>query len=81
MGLGTPRLASLGARHTVRQVARLLDVFFDLGVSFIDTANTYGSTICERCLGEVTHRQPHRFLVASKCGLPRADLPGSGDAR
>lgn len=77
IGLGTSRLASLGARHTVRQVARLLDIAFDLGVTFIDTSDTYGSTTCERWLGEVMHRLPHRFVIASKSGLPAADLPGS----
>jgi aryl-alcohol dehydrogenase-like predicted oxidoreductase len=76
IGLGTSRLASLGAGHSVRQAARLLDVAFDLGVTFIDTADTYGSTACERWLGEVMQRRPHRFVIASKCGLPTADLPG-----
>jgi aryl-alcohol dehydrogenase-like predicted oxidoreductase len=76
IGLGTSRLASLGARNSTRQVSRLLDVTFDLGVNFIDTADTYGSTACERRLGETMHRRPHRFVVASKCGLPTADLPG-----
>ena len=59
IGLGTSRLASLGAGHSVRQAARLLDVAFDLGVTFIDTADTYGSTACERWLGEVMQR--HRI--------------------
>jgi pyridoxine 4-dehydrogenase len=76
IGLGTSRLASLGARNSVRQVSRLLDIAFDLGVNFIDTADTYGSTTCERWLGEAMHRPPHRFVVASKCGLPTSDLPG-----
>jgi aryl-alcohol dehydrogenase-like predicted oxidoreductase len=76
IGLGTSRLASLGAGHSVRQVARLLDAALDLGVTFIDTADTYGSTACERWLGEVMHRRSHRFVISSKCGLPTADLPG-----
>ena len=76
IGLGTSRLASLGARTSVGQVARLLDAASDLGVTFIDTSDTYGSTTCERWLGEAMRGRPHRFVIASKCGLPTADLPG-----
>ncbi len=76
IGLGTSRLASLGARHSIREAADLLDAAFDLGITFIDTADTYGSTACERWLGEVMHRQPDRFVIATKCGLPTVNLPG-----
>jgi pyridoxine 4-dehydrogenase len=76
VGLGTGRLASLGARHSLRDAARLLDAASDLGVTFIDTADTYGSTTCERWLGAAMKRQPERFAVATKCGLPTAHLRG-----
>lgn len=76
LGLGTGRLASLGAGGSPRDAARLLDAAADLGVSFLDTADTYGSTQCERWLGELAHKRGHEFVVATKCGLPTADLPG-----
>jgi aryl-alcohol dehydrogenase-like predicted oxidoreductase len=76
IGLGTGRLASLGAGHSFREAARLLDEAFDLGVTFVDTADTYGSTTCERWLGKAMHRQPHRFVVATKFGLATAHLRG-----
>jgi aryl-alcohol dehydrogenase-like predicted oxidoreductase len=76
IGLGTSRLASLGARHSRREVVRLLDAALDLGVTFIDTADTYGSTACERWLGEAMRRRPHRFVVATKSGLPTVHLRG-----
>ena len=76
IGLGTGRLASLGARHSLRDVARLLDAAADLGVTFIDTADTYGSTTCERWLGAAMSRRPDRFVVATKCGLPTAHFRG-----
>jgi aryl-alcohol dehydrogenase-like predicted oxidoreductase len=76
LGLGTGRLASLGAGRSVRDAARLLDAAADLGVTFIDTADTYGSTQAERWLGELTGKRAQRFVVATKCGLPVADLPG-----
>ena len=76
IGLGTGRLASLGAGHSLSEAARLLDAAFDLGITFVDTADTYGSTTCERWLGKAMHRRPHRFVVATKCGLPTAHLRG-----
>lgn len=75
LGLGTSRLASLGAGGSFRDAARLLDAAANLGVSFVDTADTYGSTQCERWLGELMHKRSHEFIVATKCGLPTADLP------
>jgi pyridoxine 4-dehydrogenase len=76
IGLGTGRLASLGARHSLRDVTRLLDAALDLGVTFIDTADTYGSTTCERWLGAAMNRRSGRFVVATKCGLPTVHLRG-----
>jgi pyridoxine 4-dehydrogenase len=76
IGLGTGRLASLGARHSPRDVARLLDAASDLGVTFIDTADTYGSTTCEQWLGAAMSRRPDRFVVSTKCGLPTARFRG-----
>jgi aryl-alcohol dehydrogenase-like predicted oxidoreductase len=76
LGLGTSRMASLGAGRSRRDAARLLDAAADLGVTFIDTADTYGSTACERWLGEAMTGRSHRFVVATKCGLATADLPG-----
>ena len=74
LGLGTGRLASLGAGGSLSHAARLLDAAADLGISFIDTADTYGSTQAERWLGELMHKRV-RFVVAAKCGLATVDLP------
>lgn len=75
LGLGTGRLASLGAGGSFRDAARLLDTAADLGITFVDTADTYGSTQAERWLGELMHGRSERFVVATKCGLPTVDLP------
>lgn len=76
LGLGTSRMASLGAGRSRSDAARLLDAAADIGVTFIDTADTYGSTACERWLGDVMQGRSEHFVVATKCGLPTADLPG-----
>jgi pyridoxine 4-dehydrogenase len=75
LGLGTSRLASLGTRHSRRDVARLLDTASEQGVNFIDTADTYGSGACERLLGVLLRGQPERFTIATKGGLGVVDLP------
>src|SRR5580700_1104630 len=75
LGLGTSRLASLGTRHSRRDVARLLDTASEQGVNFIDTADTYGSGACERLLGVLLRGQPERFTIATKGGLGGVDLP------
>ena len=76
LGLGTSRMASLGTGRSRRDAARLLDAAADLGVTLIDTADSYGSTACERWLGEVMPRRAQHFVLATKCGLARASLPG-----
>lgn len=75
LGLGTSRMASLGSGRSRRDAARLLDTAADLGITFIDTADTYGSTASERWLGEVMLGRQNRFVVATKSGLATADLP------
>lgn len=76
LGLGTGRLASLGAGNSSREIARLLDTASELGITFIDTADTYGSSAAERILGNLLRSRPGRFHVATKGGLAVADLPG-----
>jgi len=75
LGIGTSRLASLGSGHTRAQAARLLDTAWDLGVDFIDTADTYGSSAAERLLGSLLRTRKDRFRIATKGGLTVVDLP------
>jgi aryl-alcohol dehydrogenase-like predicted oxidoreductase len=75
LGIGTSRLASLGSGHTRAQAARLLDAASDLGVDFIDTADTYGSGAAERLLGSLLRTRPDRFRIATKGGLTVVDFP------
>lgn len=76
LGLGTSRLASLGAGNSRADVERLLDTASDLGIDFIDTADTYASSACESALGRLLSTRPGRFSVATKGGFVFADLPG-----
>lgn len=76
LGLGTSKLASLGGRVSRSAAAHLLDTASDVGVNFIDTADTYGSGACERLLGDLLATRRDQFTVATKGGFVVADLPG-----
>ena len=75
LGLGTSRLASLGARVSSALEGRLLDVATDVGVNFIDTADTYGSSDCERLLGDLLRTRRGKFHVGTKGGFTLCDFP------
>ena len=47
----------------------------DLGVTFIDTADSYGPEVSERLIAEALHPYPDDLVIATKGGLER---PGPG---
>src|SRR3954467_805358 len=55
---------------------RVLQRAVELGVNFIDTANSYGPEVSERLIGEALHPYPDGLVVATKAGLE-----GSGPGR
>ncbi|MBM4197093.1 MAG: oxidoreductase [Gammaproteobacteria bacterium] len=57
------------------EAARVLRRALDLGVDFIDTANSYGPEVNERLIREVLHPYPRGLVIATKGGLVR---PGPG---
>lgn len=75
LGLGTGRLASLGAGYTRKDAAFLLVVAAELGVNLIDTADSYGSTDCESLIGRLLQDFPGKFFMATKAGYPYCELP------
>lgn len=76
LGIGTGRLASLGAGYSANDALRLLEAAAEIGVNLIDTADSYGSADCERLLGKILRRFPDHFLIATKTGYPFCDFPG-----
>ena len=44
----------------------------ELGVNFIDTANSYGPEVSERLIGEALHPYPDDLVIATKAGLTRS---------
>jgi pyridoxine 4-dehydrogenase len=51
----------------------------ELGVNFIDTADSYGPEVSERLIGETLHPYPDDLVIATKGGLSRP-APGSWNA-
>ncbi|MDP8952584.1 MAG: aldo/keto reductase [Actinomycetota bacterium] len=78
MGFGAMRITGKGvwgepedpeeARAVLRRVV-------ELGVNFIDTADSYGPEVSERLIGETLHPYPEGLVIATKGGLTR---PGPG---
>jgi len=78
MGFGAMRLTGPGiwGEPPDRAAAgRVLRRALELGVNFIDTANSYGPEVNERLIAEFLHPYPAGLVIATKGGLVR---PGPG---
>jgi aryl-alcohol dehydrogenase-like predicted oxidoreductase len=51
---------------------RTLKRAVELGVNFIDTANSYGPEVSERLIAEALHPYPDDLTIATKAGLERS---------
>lgn len=74
LGFGAMRLTGYGIigppadRDECRRVLRRA---VELGVSFIDTANSYGPFVSEEIIAEALHPYPAGLVIATKAGLVR----------
>jgi len=57
------------------EAVRVLQRAVELGVDFIDTADSYGPRVSERLIKEALHPYPAGVVIATKAGLTR---PGPG---
>ena len=57
------------------EIIRVLRRALELGVTFIDTADSYGPEVSERLIHEALHPYPDGMVVATKAGFMR---PGPG---
>ena len=80
LGFGAMRITGRGIwgdppdRNEARAVLRRA---VELGVNFIDTADSYGPDVSEELIAEALHPYPEDLAIATKGGLPRTG-PGSG---
>jgi pyridoxine 4-dehydrogenase len=61
-----------------QECIRVLKRAVELGVNFIDTADSYGPYVSEELIHEALHPYPDDLVIATKAGLTRA---GPGDWR
>jgi aryl-alcohol dehydrogenase-like predicted oxidoreductase len=74
LGFGAMRLTGKGIWGEPKDVAeakRVLKRAVELGINFIDTADSYGPAVSERLIGETLSPYPKGVVVATKAGLTR----------
>ncbi|HWC38198.1 MAG TPA: aldo/keto reductase [Acidimicrobiales bacterium] len=78
MGFGAMRITGEGIWGEPRdpdESRAVLRRAVELGVDFIDTADSYGPEVSERLIAEALHPYPENLVIATKGGLVR---PGPG---
>jgi pyridoxine 4-dehydrogenase len=81
LGYGAMQLTGSGVWGPPRdhdEAIRVLRRAVELGVTFIDTADSYGPFVAEELIREALHPYPEDLVIATKAGLTRA---GPGDWR
>ena len=74
MGFGAMRLTGRGIwgdPHDRDECKRVLRRAIDLGVNFIDTADSYGPDVSEQLIAEELHPYPNDLVIATKGGFIR----------
>lgn len=74
MGFGAMRLTGngiWGAPADRDECRRVLRRAVELGVNFIDTADSYGPHVSEEIIAEALHPYPRDLVIATKVGLTR----------
>jgi pyridoxine 4-dehydrogenase len=83
LGFGAMRLTGKGVWGQPEdrdEAVRTLRRVPELGINFIDTADSYGPNVSEELIREVLH--PYKgILVATKAGFTRSAASGSGWSR
>jgi aryl-alcohol dehydrogenase-like predicted oxidoreductase len=78
MGFGAMRITGegiWGEPDDPEECKRVLRRAIELGVNFIDTADSYGPEVSERLIAEALYPYPEELVIATKGGLVR---PGPG---
>jgi len=74
MGFGAMRLTGKGIWGEPRdrpEAIRVLRRAVELGINFIDTADSYGPRVSEEIIAEALHPYPEGLVIATKAGLER----------
>jgi pyridoxine 4-dehydrogenase len=74
LGLGAMSLTGRGVwgePADAEEARRVLRRALELGVTFVDTADSYGPEVSERLIAEALHPYPDGFVIATKGGFRR----------
>ena len=74
LGFGAMRItgkAIWGEPADPEEARRVLRRAIELGVNFIDTADSYGPEVSERLIAEALHPYPAGLVIATKGGFTR----------
>jgi aryl-alcohol dehydrogenase-like predicted oxidoreductase len=74
LGFGSMRLTGRGVWGKPADPQEAISVLhraLDLGITFIDTADSYGPEISERLIAEALYPYPQNLVIATKGGLVR----------
>ncbi|WP_420459147.1 aldo/keto reductase [Neolewinella sp.] len=74
LGYGAMRITGQGIWGPPKdkpEAIRVLQATQDLGINFIDTADSYGPNVSEELIAEALHPYPDGLLIATKGGLER----------
>jgi aryl-alcohol dehydrogenase-like predicted oxidoreductase len=74
LGFGAMRITGKGIwgePQDAEEAKRVLKRALELGVNFIDTADSYGPEVSERLIGEALSPYPKGLVIATKGGLTR----------
>jgi pyridoxine 4-dehydrogenase len=75
LGFGAMRITGKGIWGEPRnpeEARRLLRRVVELGINFIDTADSYGPEVSERLIAEALHPYPKDLIIGTKGGLTRS---------
>src|SRR5215210_696978 len=78
LGYGAMRITGpgiFGEPADIDEARRVLRRLPELGINFVDTADSYGPEVSERLIGETLYPYPEDLVLATKGGLVR---PGPG---
>jgi pyridoxine 4-dehydrogenase len=74
LGFGAMRITAKGVWGEPKdheEAIRVLQRAVELGVDFIDTADSYGPEVSERLIAEALHPYPANLVIATKAGFDR----------
>jgi len=75
LGFGAMRIPGKGVWGPPKdhdEAIRVLRRAIELGINFIDTADSYGPHVSEQLIAEALHPYPKRLVIATKAGFDRS---------